>query len=186
MQLHSVFDSIDFHNGGATFREIFDKHYKAQYYYARKLLKNDTDAEDIAIDSFRKLWDGRTGFTEEHSIRKFLYVTTYHACLNFLRDKKHTTDISLLEQEINTGHHYIRAEVMDDIRRQIENLPPACRNVFHLRFYEGLSRAEVAEALDISPSTVDSHTQKALQQLKKVLSDKTMQLLLLYLFARDN
>lgn len=44
----------------------------------------------------------------------------------------------------------------------VAKLPAACRKVFILRKVYGLSQAEIAEYLGISPSTVDKHVAKGL------------------------
>ncbi len=60
-------------------------------------------------------------------------------------------------------------QTSDEVRRAIEDLPPAQRTVFLLRAAEGLSYNEVAEALEIPIGTVMSHLARARVKLRERL-----------------
>ena len=54
----------------------------------------------------------------------------------------------------------------------IGELPPRRRAVVVLRYYEGLSEAEIADVLGIRPGTVKSQASAALAQLRRALADE--------------
>ncbi|KZX63044.1 RNA polymerase sigma factor [Pseudomonas stutzeri] len=53
------------------------------------------------------------------------------------------------------------------VLRQLDDLPPRCRQVFELARLEGLSQAEIAERLGISVNTVIAQLAKARQRLER-------------------
>ena len=55
----------------------------------------------------------------------------------------------------------------DDVRRALASLPPRSRAVLVLRYFEGLSDAEIAAALGVSAGTVRSTTSRALSVLRE-------------------
>lgn len=63
----------------------------------------------------------------------------------------------------------IEEEVLGEIYRAIDELPPECRRVFRLGL-EGLSNQEIADSLSISINTVRTQKQRAMAVLKKRFS----------------
>jgi RNA polymerase sigma-70 factor (sigma-E family) len=59
----------------------------------------------------------------------------------------------------------------DQLARGLAVLPPRQRAVIVLRYYEGLSEAEIAEVLGCARGTVKSQAAKALRTLRRVLDD---------------
>src|SRR5581483_1536003 len=57
----------------------------------------------------------------------------------------------------------------DQLARGLAALPPRQRAVVVLRYYAGLSEAEIAEALGCAPGTVKSQSAKAMRTLRRVL-----------------
>ena len=53
----------------------------------------------------------------------------------------------------------------------VAQLPARQRAVIVLRYYEGLSEAEIAEVLDIRPGTVKSQSAAAVARLRTVLGE---------------
>lgn len=53
----------------------------------------------------------------------------------------------------------------------VRSLPPRQRAVIVLRYYEGLSEQEIAEALDCSRGNVKSTAHHALKSLRAALAD---------------
>jgi len=71
------------------------------------------------------------------------------------------------------------------VKKEIQNLPPKCKQIFLLSKYEGLTNIEIAEYLNISTKSVEGHITKAFSILRKTLGDKVNALLFL-LFSVKN
>ena len=56
------------------------------------------------------------------------------------------------------------------------SLPARQRAVMVLRYYEDMSEAQIAEALDMAPGTVKSHGHAATRQLAELLAEPTVPL----------
>jgi len=57
-------------------------------YFALRLTGNEGTAEDIAAESFVKLWQHRADLTHAGSVKSYLYKTVRHAAIDFLRHQR--------------------------------------------------------------------------------------------------
>lgn len=159
-------------------KEIYQLYYRSLCYFADKLLQNQTEAEDVAIDAFLKLMNKRNDFDSLTHIKSFLFTATRNACYDILRrnkrrDAKHDEIAYLHEPDTSTTDlEEITAKVLQVIYTEIENLPPQSKRVFTSIFIDGKSTAQIAEEMGISPQTVLNQKTKALQQLRIKLSNE--------------
>jgi len=76
---------LAFRNGESiAFDHLFNKYYKAIFYFVFKIVKDDLAAEDIATDGFIKLWEKKETITTEASLRSYLYKTVYNFSLKWI------------------------------------------------------------------------------------------------------
>jgi RNA polymerase sigma-70 factor (ECF subfamily) len=64
----------------------------------------------------------------------------------------------------------VRAETVAIVRAAIARLPERCRLVYTLHRESGLTYAEIAEVMEISPRTVDAQMGRALSALRRALA----------------
>jgi RNA polymerase sigma factor (sigma-70 family) len=58
------------------------------------------------------------------------------------------------------------------LAQTLEQLPDKCRQAFILRKVEGLSHRQIAQHMDISPSTVEKHIASALSRIMRLYGDE--------------
>src|SRR5579872_294383 len=68
-----------------AFRFVFEKYYRPISYFALKILRDDSFAEDVVSDTFRKAWDRRDKFATSRHLENFLYLVTRNSCISYLR-----------------------------------------------------------------------------------------------------
>ena len=69
-----------------------------------------------------------------------------------------------------TGRNLEFEETKDNLDKLISNLPYKCQSVFKLSRYEDLKNKEIADQLNISQRTVETHISNALKILKRNIS----------------
>lgn len=167
-----------------AFEALFEKYHKRLYLFLYRLLKSTQDAEEIVQDTFVKIWEKRLRFREEYTFESYLFKIAKNSFLNYNRKKVNTRIFHeqyglLLDIKQNTTEDYLifkeTQEIIDSI---IQEMPPKRREIFILQKVEGLSRKEIAEKLDISVITVDSHLLKANAHFKEKLKKYSLLLLL--------
>jgi RNA polymerase sigma-70 factor (ECF subfamily) len=159
---------------------LFDTYFKTLVDYAIRLIHDEDKAMDMVQTVFVKLYDGHSSLPVQISPRYYLYKAVYHQCLNELRHQR----IMAGYMEAGDGEFYQREvlqtpdeemllqskEVSRFIQEAVRTLPDRCREVYLLKFAEGLHNKEVAERLGISAKTVEAQTTKALSHLRNELA----------------
>lgn len=171
----------DFKKGDPrALQEIFHQFYGALCLFAGRMLHNRPVAEEIVGDTFLKLWNRHTDFENLQNVKAFLYITTRNACLNMLKQmqreslsKKQHAYLSS-DNEGFILNEIVRAEVLREIHREIENLPEQCRKIFKMSYFGGKKNMEIASMLEISVHTVKNQKARAIQLLKVKLPDRNL------------
>jgi RNA polymerase sigma-70 factor (ECF subfamily) len=160
-------------------------------FFAKRLVDNEGEGEDIAADSFVKLLNRHDSFDSLPNIKAFLYITTRNACLNYLRQsqRQHSSKRELNRLQDKTDEHalshMVHAEVLREVEFEIDQLPTRCKEIFKLIYYERRPADEIAAQLGISINTVWVQRAKAIQLIRTNLLKKGMLSVLLCFFAMN-
>jgi RNA polymerase sigma-70 factor (ECF subfamily) len=159
-----------------AFQEVFEEFFPSLCYFAERLISDREEAEDIVLEVFTRLWQRKEHFETKANIKAFLYISTRNTCLNFLkyRERKEASSKEwqyLSEADAPTGYDYelINALVMQTVHEQVKALPPQCREVFKLIYFDNLTSAEVAARLGITTKTVLNQKLKAIRLIRTEL-----------------
>ncbi|WP_083690416.1 sigma-70 family RNA polymerase sigma factor [Zobellia uliginosa] len=126
------------------------------------------------------------------SLQNYLFKSVHNEFINQYKKKRSTM---VLEQKYfnalekaTAAHDDISLEkVISKIKREIENLPPKCKEVFLLSRNEGLTNLEIAHHLNVSIKTVEAQITKAFSTLRKELATEYKSMFfVLYPVTRPN
>ncbi|MBI2284810.1 MAG: RNA polymerase sigma factor [Bacteroidetes bacterium] len=174
----------DFSNGDSeAFGKIYTYFKDAVLANILKIIHQPHVAEDILQDTFVKLWENRSRFSDKQSVAAWLFRVSYHSSIDhirgMLRAKLKTETSLLLEEE---GKMENQQELLHEVyhkeallQEAINMLPPKKRQVFELCKLEGKSYAEVSEALNIAKSTVKDYIIESNKSIKKHVLTKYSQ-----------
>ena len=161
------------------FQLICRRHADEIYRYARGLMANAADAEDVAQEVLLRLWKNIADVTLRQS-RAWLYRTTRNHCLDELRRRSHAAAPLLLGEEIlNAGEDSAardgsKSADREFLREQIDaallKLSDVQRSVFVLYEINGLRYREIADHLEIPLNSVKVHLLRARKRLKQLLA----------------
>ena len=145
---------------------LFRQNYSEMIHLARVLLNNDEEAEDVVQDIFLRLADNDIPPRDKN----YLLVAVRNACLNKIR-QMHLHDkvkgLMPIDDEADLQPIDKRLERLDDIAAYVdEQLEEPHRSIFHLRFDENLTIAEIARRLGINPNTTYKYLMQSIQQIK--------------------
>ncbi|WP_207515771.1 RNA polymerase sigma factor [Longitalea luteola] len=163
-----------------AFKAVYNMFFPSLCFFAKRLVDNDGEGEDIAADSFVKLLNRYDSFDSIPNIKAFLYITTRNACLNYLRytQRQHSSkrELNRIQDKIDEHalSHIVHAEVLREVEFEIEQLPNRCKEIFKLIYYERRSADDIAGMLGISINTVWVQRAKAIQLIRTNLLKKGM------------
>ena len=134
-------------------------------------LRDAALAEDAVQDTFVKAWRYYDSYRREASEKTWLMRIAVNTC----RDLRRSRWFVHIDRSVNMDElpeTAVSFELPDDqLTKAILSLPAGLRQVITLRYYQGLTVQEVAEALRISRRTVHYRLDKAERLLKSSLEE---------------
>lgn len=154
------------------FDYIFKTYYKGLCFFANRYVKDPDITEDIAEESFIKLWKNREQIKDEKHLRNWLYKTAYHGCLRWkerqkLKVKSEKEIVLVIESdEKDCTENIIRAETLRQVKQAMDQLPTECRKIFYKLYIEGKTVAEAAKELQLAISTIKNQKARGIKLLR--------------------
>lgn len=162
-------------NHGA-FRVLVERYMKHAYNIAYGFVNDHDDAEDIAQESFVRIYDSIKTFRGDAAFNTWLYRIVMNISLNRLRRKKNMnrTKLSSFQNMMLTadsGYAMVsQNETKEIMERKLHELPTLQRAVVILRHLNGLSTKQVSGILRCSEGTVKTHLHRGLKNLRSKMS----------------
>ena len=146
--------------------------------FIRRWVRDEGDAEDIAIDVFAYVltYPGRYDFST--SLKTYLFMLGRSRAIDHLRRLRRRPTVSLgelpFESEATASpeEDVVRAERGESVKRAIERLPEKMRTAICLVYYEEMSYEEVAGVMRISVKAVDNLLYRAKGKLRSIIGEE--------------
>lgn len=154
-----------------AFEEVVARHYQEILNYVAWQVGNLEDAKDLTQTIFTKAFRAWGSFRGDASVRTWLFTIARNAVRDFFRRKNPTTSLELHMEshgEPAAVHQELPARTVR-LRRALQALPEEFREVIMMFYFEGLSVAEIAQALDVPVGTVKSRLNRARRKLRDLI-----------------
>ncbi|CAG4999876.1 hypothetical protein DYBT9275_02333 [Dyadobacter sp. CECT 9275] len=162
----------------AALAALMRSHYKPLLNYGYKFIKDEEFIKDCIQDTFIEIWNKRKQLSEPDSVRAYLFICLRRKVfrngskLKLFRQHDTTfldeTDLSV---EFSPEWWMIKEESMAERTRDMANmlnaLPRRQREVVYLKYYQELTREEIAGLMAIAPQTVSNLLQMAFDYLRR-------------------
>jgi len=159
------------------FESLFRSSYVSLVRYARTLVKDQDNAEEVVQDLFFRIWKDREKIKIESSLNGYLFRSVHNRCLHFIEHnrivEKYAEEMSCRQPESpeNPSDILNYKELQAKIARILEKLPERCGKIFCMNRFEGLKYSEIADKLSVSVKTVEANMGKALKEFRKELTE---------------
>ncbi|HET6862986.1 MAG TPA: RNA polymerase sigma factor [Pyrinomonadaceae bacterium] len=162
-----------------AFEKVYRRYYHRVYSLCLLMIRNVTQAEDLAQEVFIQLFRKIHTFRGDSSFNTWLHrLTVNHVLMYFRRPivktERTTEDGSLPIQVVRGTANPSRMAVLDRIslREAIRQLPLGYRTVFILHDVQGYEHEEIAQMLGCATGTSKSQLHKARLKLRTILCEQ--------------
>lgn len=168
-----------------AFSRLISENQTKVYRIALSIVKNHSDAEDIAQEVFIRIYTSISSFKGNSSLATWIYKITYNRSLDFLKknNKKMKTTKTLDDPEdaellTLAGERFIPEkdfedkQMKEDIHDALKKLPEDQRQLIELKDIHGFSYEEIMEITGLKDGTMKSRLNRARTSLRKMLQTK--------------
>ncbi|MEI8041646.1 MAG: sigma-70 family RNA polymerase sigma factor [Verrucomicrobiota bacterium] len=163
---------------------LMDRHGERLFHYLLRQLNNETDAADLAQETFVRVYHHRARFDPGQRFATWLYAIATNLLRDRFRWHKRHPQVSLDAEPDGAGasvdtlpdgsasasERLVAEERAVEVRAAIESLPEELRTPLILSEYEGLSHAEIGAVLACSAKAVETRLYRARNHLRKRLA----------------
>jgi len=149
--------------------EMYRDHHAMVFRTAYRVTGNTSDAEDVLQTVFLRMVRRDDAAVAIEYPENYLRRAAVHAALDVVRARRLGAQVDLDRLPATGGSRPDEGDLRDLLRHALSELPARSAEIFTLRFFEGLTNREIAEALGISSITVAVTLHRTRRELQKKL-----------------
>ena len=158
--------------------------------YSMFVVRDHDVANDIFQETYMKvivkLQQGK--YTNSGKFSAWIVRIAHNVIMDWYREQKmekiveptEDNDLSNLGGndllDLNVENHFVNEQVLSDVRKMMNLLPPTQREVVFMRFYQEMSFKEIAEATNVSINTALGRMRYAILNLRRMAKEHSMAL----------
>ena len=166
-----------------AFTYLLDHYWNEVYGFMLKRTENETDSEDITIETFSKAFDKIATYNPEFQFNTWLIAIAKNVHIDMLRKKKSTLFVEITDEEDHQAYNVadsspsaedelITEQNLSQLLQFIKELKPHYQEVIQLRYFQEMSYQEIAEQLEEPLSNVKIKLLRAKKLLAEIIQSK--------------
>lgn len=166
-----------------AFTTLLDMYWNEVYGFMLKRTENETDAEDITIETFSKAFDKITHYNPEFQFNTWLIAIAKNVHIDMLRKKKISLFVDITDEEDHQAYNVadttpsaedklITEQNLSRLLEYIKELKPHYQEVIQLRYFQEMSYQEIAEQLNEPLSNVKVKLLRAKKLLAEIIQGR--------------
>ena len=142
------------------FRMLMKSYKEPLYWHIRRMVVSHDDAQDAAQETFIRIFRSFGQYSEENSLRAWLFRIATNEALRLLGRQKNATMLSLEDVTADMlsakadAYHDSSDAIVARLQKAILLLPAKQQLAFNLRYYDELSYEEIAEVTGSSAASM--------------------------------
>jgi RNA polymerase sigma factor (sigma-70 family) len=144
---------------------LYDRYGRAAYSLARRILTEETLAQDVVQEVFLSLWRDAGRFDAGRgTVATYLLSMTHHRAVDVVRREENL-------RRWKTSDEVEASERRAEVRAALKELPDAQREAVALAYFGGYTQREVAALVGVPLGTVKTRMAAGMRKLKAALRD---------------
>lgn len=160
-----------------AFAALYDRHGRAAYSLAYRMMGNRQAAEDLVQEGFIKIWRSATSYRAERgSVRTWVLSIVHNRGIDHLRSsasRRRTQEkVELTAQTSQPSEAFAetwRNTQRGQIQAALKTLPPEQLKILEMTYYSGYTHTEVAEMLELPLGTVKGRMRLGMKKIRDYL-----------------
>jgi RNA polymerase sigma-70 factor, ECF subfamily len=168
----------------AALNDLMERHATPIFHFLCRMLGNEDDANDLAQETFVRVFRARASFRTSEKFSTWLYTIAANLARNHFRWRSRHPNVSLEAESAETkqslgstipanvfvpNEQALASERADAVRTAVGSLPEDLREAIVLCEWEERSVAQAAAILEATPKAVESRLYRARQILREHL-----------------
>ncbi|TDD95226.1 RNA polymerase sigma factor [Flavobacterium cellulosilyticum] len=166
----------------AAFTFLLNLYWNEVYGFMLKRTENETNAEDITIETFSKAFDKIASYNPEFQFNTWLIAIAKNVHIDLLRKNKSSLFIEISEDDDRKAHNIadttpsaedelITEQNLSQLLQFIKELKPHYQEVIQLRYFQEMTYQEIATKIDEPLSNVKIKLLRAKKLLAEIIKD---------------
>jgi RNA polymerase sigma-70 factor (ECF subfamily) len=160
-----------------AFATLYDRHSRAAYSLAYRMMGERQAAEDLVQDAFLKLWRAAGSYRAERgSVRSWLLSIVHNRAIDQIRSlssrRRMQEKVEATAPRIQPSEAFKeswRNAQREQVREALKNLPAEQLKVLELAYFGGYKHVEIAELLGLPLGTVKGRMRLGLKKMRGLL-----------------
>ena len=173
-----------------AFDELLSRNQGKLFSYILFVVRDEDKANDLFQETFvkviTKLHEKR--YVDSGKFSAWIMRIAHNVMMDWYREQRARNLIELSEEnnlsnlskndilEINVENRYVNDQIMTDVKKMMNMLPPTQREVVFMRFYQNLSFKEIAELTGVSINTSLGRMRYAILNLRRMIREHNIAL----------
>lgn len=166
-----------------AFAELIEIYKDKIFQLAYRMVGNRQDAEDIAQETFLRVYANLNSYDENYKFSTWIYRIATNLCID--RGRKKRPDF-YLDAEVETGDgldwysrlssqdktpedKVVTQELQETVQDALSQLQPKYRSIMILRYIEDLSLQEISEIVKLPVTTIKTRIHRGREALRSKL-----------------
>ncbi len=162
---------------------LLDMYWNEVYGFILKRTENETDAEDITIETFSKAFDKLESYNDSFQFNTWLIAIAKNVHIDLIRKKKSKQHLDFTDQEDRQAYNVadsspsaedtlITEQNLSRLLHYIKELKPHYQEVIQLRYFQEMSYQEISEQVQEPLSNVKVKILRAKKLLAEIIQRK--------------